>query len=154
MSPALGRWRFGLIAAGSLLAIVILTVQTLDYLAGACGCGTTTPELIQAFREYGTLFGIPISLLGAVGITGVLIQTLIVGGFSSRPSIALGINPVWLQRWYLFLILQYAMMCVAIVNLIWIELFLIGALCLNCTLAQVLVVLNTGLVWTWHPEFS
>ncbi|MFW9778241.1 MAG: vitamin K epoxide reductase family protein [Candidatus Heimdallarchaeota archaeon] len=158
MQLNMGRNRFDLILFLSLVSISLLLYQTIEYQLGACGCGATMPEVISAFRQYGTIFGVPISFYGLISLGGVLAQTLALSILPSDYGITFGpvkviMSAERLKRWYVLLVLQYGVMCIGIAYLFLIELFIIESICFNCTISQGFILIITILVWTWNPDF-
>ncbi|MFW9856242.1 MAG: vitamin K epoxide reductase family protein [Candidatus Thorarchaeota archaeon] len=158
MQLNMGRNRFDLILFLSLISISILLYQTIEYLLGGCGCGATMPEVVKAFRQYGTVFGVPISFFGLISLGGVLSQILALSCIPIDYELKLARSTInmsseRLERWYILLLVQYGGICLGIAYLFLIELFIVESICLNCTISQGLILIISVLVWTWNPEF-
>ena len=153
--------RFYLFTGLTLVSIITLTYQFLDYLQGGCGCGSTDIAKILLFRDYEVFdfFGleIPFSLLGValmvlifaqVSLLGIIPFPIEVPFFSGRTYLLTDQHGGY---WYYFIVFQLFMTIGVLINLLYLELFVIHFLCLLCTLSQIIIVINTVIVLTWSP---
>jgi len=153
--------RFYLFTGLTLISIVTLTYQFLDYIQGGCGCASNDIVKILLFREYEVFdfFGleIPFSLLGIalmilifaqVSLIGIIPFPIEIPSFSGRTYLLTDKHG---RYWYYFIVLQLFMTIGALINLLYLELFVIHFICLLCTLSQIIIVINTIIVITWSP---
>ena len=153
--------RFYIFTGLTLISLVTLTYQLLDYMQGGCGCASTDIAKILLFREYEVFefFGleIPFSLLGIALMIIIFAQVLLlsiipfpieVPYFSGRTYLLTDKHGGY---WYYFIVFQLFMTIGALINLLYLELFVIHFICLLCTLSQIIIVINTIIVITWSP---
>ncbi|MHA2031755.1 MAG: hypothetical protein ACW99Q_20445 [Candidatus Kariarchaeaceae archaeon] len=153
--------RFYLFSGLTLVSLISLTYQFLDYINGGCGCVSPDIVKILLFREYEVfdffMMEIPLSLLGIVLMVLIYVQVFLVGIIPFPIKIPYFSGHTFLfttkqgKYWYYFIIFQLLMTIVAFINLLYIELFVIHFICLLCTLSQIIIVINTILVLTWSP---
>lgn len=137
----------------SALSIVVLTYQTIEYFNELSCCGGSVPEIIKAFREYGTFLGIPISIFGILQMISTIcfLVFLSMAPLPSTSSINQSFYQRFLRRLYYLLLIELIISSVLVVNLIYLELAVIKSLCLPCTFSQVTILSNTLLVYFWKP---
>jgi uncharacterized membrane protein len=153
--------RFYLFSGLTLVSLISLTYQFLDYINGGCGCVSSDIVKILLFRQYEVfdffMIEIPLSLLGIVLMVLIYVQVFLVGiipfpikipYFSGQTFL---ITPKHGEYWYYFIVFQLIVIIVAFINLLYIELFVIQFICILCTLSQIIIVINTILVLTWSP---
>ncbi|MHA1206676.1 MAG: hypothetical protein ACTSSO_03785, partial [Candidatus Hodarchaeales archaeon] len=157
----IGKNRFYLFTGLTLVSLVTLTYQFLDYIQGGCGCASNDIAKILLFRKYEVFdfFGleIPFSLLGIALMIIVFAQVLLLGiiplpikvpYFSGRTYMFTTKHGGY---WYYFIVFQLFMTIGALISLLYLELFVIHFICLLCTLSQIIIVINTIIVITWSP---
>ena len=145
----ISKKRFYSILGLSVLSLIVLTYQTIDYLHGLACCGDTLPEIVQAFREYGTFFGIPISVFGILLMLSTIVF-LVFLSMAPLPTDHPRFPQVMKSIYYVFLI-ELLLSSVLVVNLIYIEFVVIQSFCLPCTISQIVIFSNTLLVYFWKP---
>jgi uncharacterized membrane protein len=153
--------RFGLIIGFSVLSIFALTYQLLDHLQGDCGCPFVVLTKAALFRQYDhiDLFGleIPYALIGLGLMSAMLVQVFLIGtlpiplSFTIPGFLSHTINNRKLRFFYFFLIFQMGCAILALFYLLYLELFVIEMFCFFCTVSQIVIILNTGLIATWNP---
>ena len=154
----MGTIRFSFILISSIISIITLIYQTYEYLQDSCGCGENVPEIIAAFKEYSSILGIPISFIGFSSMTIVLVQIVMLSYIPNpmyvhfKQEKILIINDKRIKNWYFLLLIQLGLMCLAVVNLIFIELVIIKSVCVFCTISQGVILLNTFLIYNWTPK--
>lgn len=145
--------RFWAIVGSSILAMGVLIYQTVEYIIGLDCCEGDLPEIAQAFREYGVFLGIPISFFG---ILQMVLTIGLVGLISTIPTPEVNETEdsrlfQLLRPFYLFLLFELLLSSILVVNLIYIEFFVIGSICLTCTVSQMVILSNTVIIYLWNP---
>ncbi len=145
----------------TLVSLISLTYQFLDYLQGGCGCTTNDLAKTLLFRKYEiyNIFGfeIPFSMVGIVIMTLVLIQVIFLSIVPLPLEIPLGRERSFLfkklqgEYWYYFIVFQLFLTVGALFYLLYLELFVINFICILCTISQTIIVINTILIMTWNP---
>ena len=148
----------------SVISIIALLYQYLDFLLGGCGCISNDTSKVLLFRqyEYIDLFGleVPFSLLGLIIMSGILIQVYLLSILTFPMTIKVSKKRSYsLTRkhggiWYYFIIFQLFSVVIFLFYLLYLELFVIRFICILCTLSQVIIMMNTGLILTWKPFAS
>lgn len=148
----ISKKRFYFIIFLSIISILILTYQTIDYIRGASCCGGTLPEIVRAFREYGTFLGTPISLYGILQMI-LTISLLVFISITSLPNYTFfSVDYSQFVRGTYYLLLAVMIISsILVVNLIYIEFIIIQSICLPCTVSQVTIFSNTLLIYFWEP---
>lgn len=150
----ISKIRFYSIFVLSVFSIAILTYQTIEYFKGLGCCDRWNPEIVKAFREYGTFLGIPISIFGIIQMTSTLIFLVYLSTIPSFPANSSFDNSNY-QRFlglvYYLLLIMLIISSVVVINLIYIEFFLIKSFCLPCTTSQITIFSNTLLIIFWKP---
>lgn len=153
--------RFGLIIGFSVLSIFALTYQLLDHFQGDCGCPFVVLTKAALFRQYDHIdllgFEIPYALIGIGLMSAMLVQVFLIGtlpiplSFTIPGFQSLTINDRKLRYFHFFLVFQMGCAILALFYLLYLELFVIEMFCFFCTVSQVVIILNTGLIVTWNP---
>lgn len=139
----ISKIRFFSIFILSVISAIILTYQTIDYIIGISCCGENSPEIVKAFREYGTFLGVPISMFGILQMI-LTISLLIIISMTLFPK-------RYLVLLYYFLLSELLISCILVVNLVYIELVVIKSFCLPCSFSQITIFSSTLLVYFWNP---
>lgn len=156
----IGKIRFFTIVSLSVISIIILSYQTIEYIQNSCGCGENIPEIIEAFRECGNIGGVPISFIGLICMGAIIIQLFFLSSlpntfklniFKSLFGKELVLTQRGLKFWYHLFLIELASMSIAVLTLIYIELFIIDKVCVYCTVSQITILLSTILIWKWNP---
>ena len=153
--------RFYIFSALTLISLITLTYQFLDYIQGGCGCASDDLAKILLFREYEVfnIFGldIPFSLLGIALMIIVFCQVFLIGILPFPMEIPLLSSRTFVFTkklggyWYYFVVFQLFMTLGALINLLYLEIFVIHFICLLCTVSQIIIVINTFIIITWSP---
>lgn len=157
----ISRNRLFVIIGLSILSLITLLYQFLDYQQGGCGCASLNLTKAILFRQYETwnIFGtkIPFSFLGIISMGMILIQIGVLSVISLPFNISISktrvinISRRYGEVLYYFIMFQFFTLITALFYLLYLELFVIEFICLLCTLSQLIIILNTILVGTWSP---
>jgi uncharacterized membrane protein len=153
--------RFYVFTGLTVVSLITLTYQFLDYIQGGCGCASSDIVKVLLFRQYEVFdfFGleIPFSLLGIALMTVVYAQVFLLGIIPFPIKIPFFSGRTYLLTakhggyWYYFIVFQLFMTIGALINLLYLEIFVIHFICLLCTLSQIIIVINTIIIITWSP---
>ncbi|MFX0173405.1 MAG: vitamin K epoxide reductase family protein [Candidatus Hodarchaeota archaeon] len=153
--------RFSFVVILSILSIIALTYQFLDHLQGNCGCPYVALTKAALFRQYDhiDLLGleIPYALIGLLFMGATLMQMFLIGALPVPLSITLpNFPPITIDKrtfnyFYFFLVIQQILSIFVLIYLLYIEFFVIEILCLFCTVSQIAIIFNTGIMITWKP---
>jgi len=157
----ISKKRFSILSGLTLISLLILTYQFLDYIRGGCGCIGSNLAQVLLYRRYDhlMLFGIEIPFV-LMGISLMSLIFLIISLISIIPTpffIAikkrrfLTITEKNLQLLYKILALLLVISFLSLFYLLYLELFLLKFICLLCTISQAVIVIETLLVFTWKP---
>lgn len=153
----------------SIISILTLTYQTVEfYLKGNC-CGEELPEIMKVFREYGSFtiyFGeiyliIPISLIGILLLLFIMLQAVFIGYFpipftfrisKSSLDLIVEIREKFRHRSLQLLFYQLLFYSILVVSLISIEIFIIQRICFLCLISQIIIFIDTLLVYLWFSK--
>lgn len=154
--------RIVLISTLSIISIIALSYQSLDYMSGGCGCAASSLLRSLEFRRYEYIiflgFDIPFSLIGFVLMNIILIQTLLIGTIKTPTEISLirnhkiHLTDKRISYLHKFLSFQILLASLSLFYFLYIELFIVQFICLVCTISQFIIVVNTVLILTWKPK--
>ncbi|MHA1995877.1 MAG: hypothetical protein ACW97Z_15125 [Candidatus Hodarchaeales archaeon] len=153
--------RLILFSSLSVVSIIALTYQFMDYLRGGCGCASTDLAKTLLFRKYEIYrlfdFEIPFALVGISIMTAILIQVVLLGFLPLPMELTITkensfkITKRFGEYWYYFVVFQLFLTVGALLYLLYLELFVINFICILCTISQIIIVINTLLIMTWDP---
>ncbi|WP_455142421.1 hypothetical protein [Candidatus Hodarchaeum mangrovi] len=157
----ISKKRFLILIGLTLISLITLTYQLLDYIRGGCGCAGGNLAQVLLFRRYDHLMlfniEIPFSLMGI----GLMSSIFIIINFISIIPTPFSINIETrkfiviteknLQLLYKLLTLLLFVGFLSLFYLLYIELFLLEFICLLCTISQMVIIIDILLVFTWKP---
>lgn len=158
----LSKNRIVLISTLSIISIIALSYQSLDYMSGGCGCATSSLLKSLEFRQYEYIIflgiDIPFALIGFVLMNIILIQTLLIGTIKTPTEISLiknhkiHLTDKHISYMHKFLSFQIILAFLSLFYFLYIELFIVRFICLVCTISQFIILVNTVLILSWKPR--
>ena len=134
-----------IVLVGSAISFLTLTYQTyLFYVEGSCGCsGNVT------FQIYSAIWGIPISLLGMVGLgVTMLLSAYFLSNYSKRYSARF--NDQLAKFFAFFQLISF----LVVLNMMYIVYIVAQSFCELCSISQLVGTLNFILVMFFYSHYK